>query len=171
MLLFRATRPLVPRARALSTTDLSQHKLNCGGALKKIDEGHSFSSLSEEEVSVLQGIGPERLEALHTLGIKTIPDLANYKHYHTARAIVALSVTEEDRPAESVMNINKALDKVHETQSFQELVNARVTALQGISDLKKDALHELGVNTIGDLAKMKYCRWAESMVWLSKFEE
>lgn len=171
ILLFRTTRPLFAQARALSTTDLSQHKLNCGKALKREDESHSFSSLSEEEVSVLEGIGPGRMEALHTLGIKTIPQLAKFKHYHTARAIVTLSMTEEHRFAGSVMNINKALDKAHETQSFQELVNAHVTALHGISDSKKDALHELGVTTIGDLAKLKYCRWAESFVWLSKFEE
>jgi predicted flap endonuclease-1-like 5' DNA nuclease len=171
LLLFRATRPVVLPVRVLSTTDLSQHRLNCGKALKKADEGHSFSSLSKDEVSILQGIGPERLEALHSLGIKTIPELAKYKCYHTARAIVALSMTEEDRLAPSVMNINKALDKAYETKSLVELVDAPVAALQGISDAKQETFHKLGVETIGDLAKWKYCHWAESIVWLSKFEE
>ena len=169
------SRPLVSRALrcALSTSnDLSKHTLNCSKALKKVDETHSFSDLSKEEVSILQGIGPNRLEALHSLGIQTIPDLAKYEQHHTARAIVALAATEErSRHSESVMNINKGLDKAYETKSFTELVDAPVAALQGISEQKGAMLHELGVTTIGDLANLKYCHWAESIVWLSKFEE
>ncbi len=168
-------RPIVykaSRCALLSTSDLSNHALNCSKALKKVDETHSFSMLAKEEVAILQGIGPTRLEALHNLGIKTIPDLASYKYYHTARAIVTLAAAEEgSRTPESVMNINKALDKAHETQSFRELVDAPVSALQGISEAKEAMLQELGVTTIGDLAKLKYCHWAESIVWLSKFEE
>lgn len=155
-----------------SSSDLSKHTLNCAKALKKADEADSFSVLSKENVSVLQGIGPTRLEALHSLGIKSVPDLANYKYYHTARAIVALAATEEgSRHPDSVMNINKGLDKAYEAKSFSELVDAPVSALQGISDQKGAMLHELGVSTIGDLASLKYCHWAESIVWLSKFEE
>lgn len=161
-----------PPCALLSTVDLSKHTLNCSNALKKADESHSFVSLAQEDVSILQGIGPTRLEALNGLGIKTIPDLAKYKYYHTARAIVALAATEEgERHADSVMNINKALDKEHETQTFRELVDAPVSALQGISETKGVMLHELGVTTIADLAQLKYIQWAESMVWLSKFEE
>lgn len=166
-LLYKAT-----RSSFLSTSDLSNHTLNCSKALKKVDETHSFSLLAKEDVSILQGIGPTRLEALHNLGIKTIPDLASFKYYQTARAIVTLAAAEEEtRPLESAMNINKALDKAYETRSFQELVNAPVSALQGISEAKGVMLHELGVSTINDLAKLKYCHWAESIVWLSKFEE
>lgn len=157
----------------LSTSDLSNHKLNCSKALKKADESHSFSALAKDNVEILQGIGPARLEALHGLGIKTIPDLANYKFYHLSKAIVALAATEEEgsRHAESLMNINKALDKSHEAMSFRELVDGPVSALQGISETKAAMLHELGVTTIGDLAKLKYSSWAESIVYLSKFEE
>lgn len=157
----------------LSTIDLFNHSLNLNSALKKADESHSFSQLAQEQVGILQGIGPARLEALHGLGVKTLVDLANYKHYHTARAIVALAATEQDgeRHAESVMNINKALDKKHETMSFRQLVNEPVSALQGISEQKGALLQEVGVTTIGDLANLKYIQWAESIVWLSKFEE
>jgi len=176
MISSRCARPLAHRASQCAllstTTDLSNHTLDCSKALKKADETHSFSALAQDEVSVLQGIGPTRLEALHSLGIKTIPDLAKYKFYHTARAIVTLAATEEgNRLPESVMNINKALAKAHETQSFKELVDAPVSALQGISETKGDLLHELGVSTIGDLARSRYFKNAESIVWLSKFEE
>lgn len=129
--------------------------------------------LAKEEVSALQGIGPARLQVLNELGIKSIADLANYKYYHTSRAIVALAAVEEssNRLPESVMNINKALDKAYETKSFQDLVEAPVSALQGISEAKGVKLSELGVTTVGDLANLKYCHWAESFVWLCKFEE
>ncbi len=166
-------RPLVSRALfSTKANDFSQHTLNASKALKKVDETHSFSVLATEEVSILQGIGPARLQALHSLGIKTIQNLAEFKYYHTARAIVALASTEETtRLPESSMNINKALDKAYETKTFKELVDAPVSAFQGVSDAKAVTLQELGVTTIGDLAKLKYCQWAESFVWLSKFEE
>ena len=176
LLLRSPSRPQVisraSRCALFSSVDLSQHTLNCAKALKKAVETHSFKALAKEDVSVLQGIGPERLHALHAMGIKTIEDLAKYKYYHMARSIVALAATEEaPRLPGSTMNINNALQKDHECKTFGELVDAPVASLQGLSVEKGALFYELGVVSIGDLANLKYCHWAESIVNLSKYEE
>jgi hypothetical protein len=60
-------------------------------------------------------------------------------------------MTEEDRLAELVMNINKALDKAYETKSIVQLADPPIKALQGISDAKQAHSHKLGVESIVDL--------------------
>ncbi|MEQ8819877.1 MAG: hypothetical protein RLY93_06500 [Sumerlaeia bacterium] len=70
------------------------------------------------------------------------------------------------------MNINNALDKAYEGKPLKELVNAPVDALQGVS--AGDAEHlkaAFNVKTIGDLAKLKYVKWAQAIVALADTEE
>lgn len=164
-----------PRLTTTTTTKIvGLHTLNCGKALKKADESRSFGELAvEKDIGVLQGIGPVSLEALNGLGIRTINDLATYKYYHIARSVAVLSTTEEEaaRADDCQMNINKAVDKKYETKTLQEIVAAPVAALQGISEEKGLLFHNLGVQTVGDLATLKYCQWAESIVELAKYEE
>ena len=70
------------------------------------------------------------------------------------------------------MNINKALDKAYEEKSLSELVNAPVDALQGVSEGDAKLLLEaFNVKTIGDLANLKYVRWAQGIVSLAESEE
>ena len=70
------------------------------------------------------------------------------------------------------MNINKALDKAYEGKSFKELVDAPVAALAGVTDKDGELLNEaFKVKTIGDLAKLKYVKWAQAIVELAGQEE
>mgnify|MGYP002635933795 CR=1 FL=1 len=70
------------------------------------------------------------------------------------------------------MNIGKALVKAYEGKPLKELVNAPVDALQGVSEndakLLKDAFN---VKTIGDLANLKYVKWAQAIDTLAATEE
>ena len=69
------------------------------------------------------------------------------------------------------MNIDKALDKAYETKTFKELVNAPVAALQGVSENDAKLLKEaFNVKTIGDLARLKYVRWAQAITLLAETE-
>lgn len=153
--------------------DWKNHTLNCASALVKADEGSRFSDLKSQPVAVLQGIGPVSSKVLDALKIETVEDLANYKFFLLARAIQTMETVEEkgDRPDGSAMNIDKAVDKAYETKSFKEILEAPISALEGLSDKAEALLGELGVKTIGDLASFKYCRWAESIVTLASFEE
>ncbi len=70
------------------------------------------------------------------------------------------------------MNINFALDKAYETKPLQELVNAPVAALQGVSEGDAELLKKaFNVKTIKDLANLKYIKWAQAIVTLAETEE
>ncbi len=70
------------------------------------------------------------------------------------------------------MNINFAVDKSYENKSFRELANAPVSALAGVTDKDAQLLEEaFGVKTIGDLARLKYIRWAQAITSLSETEQ
>jgi nucleotidyltransferase/DNA polymerase involved in DNA repair len=90
-----------------------------------------------------------------------------------AKAIVVLSETEElnSRSPNAVMNINKGVDKAYETMSLQQLVEAPVHALQGVSEKAGERLNAMGIRTIQDLSKFKYCKWAEALQTAAKFEK
>lgn len=70
------------------------------------------------------------------------------------------------------MNIDFALDKAYEGKSFKELVDAPVAALAGVSDKDAELLKAaFGVKTIGDLAKLKYVKWAQAITNLAETEK
>jgi hypothetical protein len=70
------------------------------------------------------------------------------------------------------MNINKYLDKAYEKKSLRELVDAPVEAIAGITEKDGKLLREaFKVKTIGDLAKLKYVKWAQAICELAKGEE
>lgn len=166
-------RPLSSSTPPPPPTTTSPRQLNCAFALDKEHERFSFRELTECSTSALQGIGPVHQEQLQSLKLKTIQDLANYRFYHLAKAIHTLAQTEETggRMEDAAMNLNKGLDKAYETKSFTDLLDAPVEALQGISEASGANLKALGAGTIGDLAMLKYCKWAEAIVTASKFEE
>ncbi len=70
------------------------------------------------------------------------------------------------------MNINKALDKAYEKEfanrSMNELADAPVDALQGVSKGDAELLQKaFGIKTIRDMANCKYFRWAQAITNLS----
>ena len=70
------------------------------------------------------------------------------------------------------MNINKVLDKKYEQMPLKELKNAPVSAIQGISESDAELLKKaFNVNTIYDLAKLKYVKWAQAICVLADGEE
>jgi len=70
------------------------------------------------------------------------------------------------------MNIKKAVDKAYEEKSLKELVNAPVDALQGLSAGDAKLLYDaFKVKTVGDLANLKYVRWAQAIVALADTEQ
>jgi len=152
-------------------TGWEDHKLNVSEAIMKADEGKLFSEIATSDIKILQGIGPKCEKVLSIMELKTVSDLATYNFFLMARAITALAETETDfRPSESEMNIDQAVDKAFESKKLSEIVDSPVAALQGLSEEAGSLLNELGVKTVGDLAKFKYCRWAEAIVTSAKYE-
>jgi hypothetical protein len=70
------------------------------------------------------------------------------------------------------MNLNFALDKAYENKSFKELVDAPISALEGVSEKDGELLNQaFGIKTIGDMAKLKFFRWAEAITILAETEQ
>jgi hypothetical protein len=67
-----------------------------------------------------------------------------------------------------VLGLEKKLMKQWEGKSAQELANAPVTALEGLT--KEDAEYldkAFGIKTVRDLAAQKHFRWAQAIVVLA----
>lgn len=67
------------------------------------------------------------------------------------------------------MEINNLLDKAFEKKTLKELVNAPVSALQGLSEGDAQKLKEaFNIKTIKDLANNKFFRWAQAIINLAE---
>lgn len=66
------------------------------------------------------------------------------------------------------MNINKCVEKRFEGQSFEELADAPIDALQGVSSQNAAMLKEaFNVDTVRDFAELKCVKWATAIVNLA----
>ena len=69
------------------------------------------------------------------------------------------------------MNIDTIVDGSFVNKSFRELCNAPVSALRGVSNKDAKALEEaFNVRTIGELAELKFVRWASAIHVLAREE-
>jgi len=149
-----------------------EYSLNVNKALDKEHEASSFSEIIKLPPSALEGLADRADKMLAAFNIKTIEDLANWKYFKIARAIVVLSKEEQKgkRDPKSKQNMNKAVDKEWEKKSFHDIVRAPVSALQGLAPWADDTLAPLRVKTIGQLASWKFLMWAEALVVLAANE-
>ncbi|NUT36084.1 MAG: hypothetical protein HOV79_23760 [Hamadaea sp.] len=66
------------------------------------------------------------------------------------------------------MGLEKKLMKQFEGKSAQELADAPVTALEGLTKEDAEYLEKaFGIKTVRDLAKQKHFRWAQAIVVLA----
>jgi hypothetical protein len=66
-------------------------------------------------------------------------------------------------------DISKHVDKAFEQMSFEELADAPVDALQGLSKGDAELLEKaFKIRTIRDLAESKYFLWAQGIVHMSR---
>mmetsp|Transcript_51220 Transcript_51220/g.112260 ORF Transcript_51220/g.112260 Transcript_51220/m.112260 type:complete len:169 (+) Transcript_51220:69-575(+) len=148
------------------------YALNVNAAVDKEWEAKSFREIAAAPVEAMQGIGPKGKEQLEKLKIMTVRDLADWKYFKVAQAIAILAPKETagERHAETQLNINKAMDKAHETKSLTEILALPPSALQGLADWTDAALGELGITSISKLAEYKYAHWAQSICTLADYE-
>jgi len=65
-------------------------------------------------------------------------------------------------------NLDKLLDKAYESSDLEQLRDAPVAAIAGVSDADADALNKaFGIKTIGDLGRNKYFLAAEAITRLA----
>merc|ERR1712118_621131 len=68
------------------------------------------------------------------------------------------------------MNINKLLVKDWESSSLADLLDAPMSAFEGVTEDQDKIFRSLGIKTIGDLGKWKYFRWARAICTLAQYE-
>eukprot|EP01023_Acetabularia_acetabulum_P009043 TRINITY_DN13997_c0_g1_i3.p1 TRINITY_DN13997_c0_g1~~TRINITY_DN13997_c0_g1_i3.p1 ORF type:complete len:210 (-),score=37.24 TRINITY_DN13997_c0_g1_i3:477-1040(-) len=151
--------------------DFSGYQLNLENLLTKEYECSCLGEILEAPVHALQGIGPKAEQALIAVGVKTVRDMAEWKYFKIAAALVTcLPLSGENRMEGSLMNIDKAVMLAYEKSSLVDVCGASVDALEGLT--KEDAQHltALHIKTIEDLGKLKYGHWATAILELSRFE-
>merc|ERR1712176_693538 len=109
--------------RRLGLAGQKGYKMSISEALMKAAEAKPLNEIKDANVAVIQGMGPFSSQVMEKLGVKTVEDLATYKYFLMARAIVTLAETETEkaRPSGSGMNLDKALDKEFEPKSLKEI--------------------------------------------------
>eukprot|EP00928_Gymnodinium_smaydae_P047310 TRINITY_DN31567_c0_g1_i1.p1 TRINITY_DN31567_c0_g1~~TRINITY_DN31567_c0_g1_i1.p1 ORF type:complete len:176 (-),score=46.13 TRINITY_DN31567_c0_g1_i1:120-647(-) len=149
------------------------YELNLNRFLVKDAGACSLHDLVFKDVSVLHGLGKLGAEALNHRKVKTVLDLANWKFYKIARAILTLEAAEEvgGRDEEGAMNINKALDKKWETKSLHEILAAPISALQGLTPEDDELFAHVHVKSIRQLGSWRFARWAEAICDAADFEK
>jgi hypothetical protein len=69
------------------------------------------------------------------------------------------------------MNINTIVDAEYAGKCFRDISNAPLAALRGLSKKDAEALHKaFGITTIGDLAELKFVKWASAIKILASEE-
>lgn len=70
------------------------------------------------------------------------------------------------------MNIKKAVKKEYWDCNLKEILNAPVSAIEGISEHDAELLKEaLNIETVDDYANLQSVKWARSIMTLAKLEE
>ena len=69
------------------------------------------------------------------------------------------------------MNINTVVDSEFAGKCFRDICNAPLSALHGVSVKDAKALHQaFGISTIGELADLKFVKWATALKILAEEE-
>jgi hypothetical protein len=69
------------------------------------------------------------------------------------------------------MNIKNAVDAAYHDKSLKEVADSPVSALQGVSEADADYLYKaFQIKTVRDFAKLRFFRWAQSIVTLADTE-
>jgi len=162
--------PKKRKTAAASGSDFGGINLNF--FLDKAAETCALKDLVNQPVDTLQGLATLGTAALNHRKVRTIKELANWKFYKIARGIVTLRAAQEKdgRDPSTEMNINKALDKEWETKTLDDIVNAPVSALQGLTPKDDELWAKVHVKTIAQLGTWKFAPWAEAICDLAPFE-
>lgn len=149
--------------------------LNLSNALSEDYEKVPLKQLVKEKLVCLQGLGRKKASVLEKVGLKTVHGLANWKYARWAESICILAPTEiagakDTSKMEKQININKALVAEWEGYSFTDLLEAPISAFEGLSAAHGDLLKSVGLLTIKDLGTWKYFMWSKAICILSEVE-
>lgn len=153
-------------------TELPTYTMNVNGALDAGVRKENLHTIVDRPVAALNGLGERATTMFTELNVKTIRDLGEWPLYKKALAIATLAEVEEEgaRTSPCILNIDEAVVEAYEAKSLKEILDAPVTALQGVGESAAEALGIHHVDTVRKLAEFKYCAWASALLTLSESE-
>ena len=121
----------------------------------KVYEDKNLEELTQSPVCAISGVSEsDAIDLKKAFNIETVEDLAANKYVRLAQGINAFSECE-----------GEVLDKVFDSQEFQNLATKPVSAISGISEGDAVLLKKaFGINSIKDLAQNKYVSIAQTTV-------
>lgn len=130
--------------------------MNIKEIVERAWENKSLAEIRDATVSALQGVGEKGQEVLQSvLNVASVEDLAQNKYVQNAQEIVAGTIN----------NIKDAVDTSWESKDLQDIANAGLEVLQGISPEGAEKLREvLNIETIKDLAENDHVQNAQKIV-------
>ncbi|CAE7034295.1 unnamed protein product [Symbiodinium natans] len=154
------------------------YKMNMNLAVVKDFRGKSIKEILDSPVHAIRGLSGENGEAtLEKLGIKTVRELAGWRVFLLARAIVTMAPTEntdendkEGSAPSGKMNIRNMLDSEYETAPLKQVVDLPVSALSILPPEGVDVLAAINIRTIKHLGTRKYFHWANAILELEQYE-
>eukprot|EP00438_Fugacium_kawagutii_P024057 Skav212920 [mRNA] locus=scaffold374:230680:231420:- [translate_table: standard] len=155
------------------------YKMNLNLAIVKEFRGKTIKEILDSPVTALRGLSDIGEEALQKLGVKTVREVAVWRPFLLARAVVTLAPTEStEKDAESdaaggilkKMNIRNMLDREFEALPLKQVPDLPVSALSILPADCVEVLHTMRIRTIRHLGQRKYFHWANSMLELEQYE-
>ncbi|CAE7860551.1 unnamed protein product [Symbiodinium microadriaticum] len=154
------------------------YKMNMNLAVIKDFRGKSIKEILDSPVHAIRGLSGENGEAtLEKLGIKTVRELAGWRVFLLARAIVTMAPTEntdeDDKDASgpsAKMNIRNMLDAEYETAPLKQVLDLPVSALSILPPEGVEVLASINIRTIKHLGTRKYFHWANAILELEQYE-
>ena len=130
--------------------------MNIKEIVERAWENKSLAEIRDATVSALQGVGEKGQEVLQSvLNVASVEDLAQNKYVQNAQEIVAGTIN----------HIKDAVDTSWESKDLQDIANAGLEVLQGISPEGAEKLREvLNIETIKDLAENDHVQNAQKIV-------
>lgn len=153
-------------------TELPNYTMNVNAAVDANVRKDNLHDIVNRPVAALNGLGTRATTMFSELNVATVRDLGEWSLYKKAVAIKTLADVEEEgaRASPCILNIDEAVVEAYEAKSFKEILDAPLTALQGVGEGAAEALAIHHVDTVRKLAEFKFCAWASALLTLSASE-
>ncbi|MBN1412019.1 MAG: hypothetical protein JW969_14320 [Spirochaetales bacterium] len=148
--------------------------MNIKNAVDKAYETMSLRDILKSPVSAIQGVSAMAAKRLkEAFRISTVEQFAKLRFAKWAWSLVSMEkYSRKEKADTTTLNINKAVDKAYEDKTIKEILDAPVSALQGLSERQAELLAKaLRVRTVRKLGTSKAFHKAMAIYFMALSED
>jgi hypothetical protein len=148
--------------------------MNIKNAVDKEYESMSLKDILKQPISAIQGIsGASAKRMKEAFRITTIEQFAKLRFAKWAWSLITMEkYAKKPKEDSGAMNINKAVDKAYENKSITEVLDAPLSAFQGLSERQAELLTKsFRVKTIRKLGQLKVFHKAMVIYFMALSED